>query len=247
MHRNQHKPNSQDQWPNTAPIDSISEHIHRYWRMRKDDKTILRALKDHHIDSSKYGLGFREIRESLGLFRTWKQEHSFDTIRPAMIRLRNQCPKAGAREIVNLLFHAEKMSVSRALVVEYFALYEPEMVRERRKNRLRRKRFWAAGVNDMWAVDQHDKWKHKFGLALHSCTDPFVGVMHWMKIWWTNSNPRLILSYHLDRVEEVGGTKFDSFCISDPGTENYGLANGHIYCGICMIPASKEHSNIAGW
>jgi hypothetical protein len=149
-----------------------------------------------------------------------------------MIRLRNQYPKAGAREIVSLLFHEENMSVYRcvflslslgkqshcvgyirALVVEYFALYEPEMVRERRKNRLRRKRFWAAGVNDIWAVDQHDKWKHKFGLALHSCTDPFVGVMHWMKIWWTNSNPRLILSYHLDRVEEVGGTKFDSFCI----------------------------------
>ncbi|KAJ7240685.1 hypothetical protein C8J57DRAFT_1245133 [Mycena rebaudengoi] len=162
-----------------------------------------------------------------------------------MIRLRNQYPKAGAREILSLLFYEENMSVSRALVVEYFALYEPEMVRERRKNPLRRKRFWVAGVNDIWAVDQHDKWKHKFGLALHSCTDLFVGIMHWMKIWWINSNPRLILSYHLDRVEELGGMKFDSFCIlcigsytvftaaplvsqSDPGTENYGLANGHM-------------------
>ncbi|KAJ7271650.1 hypothetical protein C8J57DRAFT_1507555 [Mycena rebaudengoi] len=56
-----------------------------------------------------------------------------------MIRLRNQYPKAGAREIVSLLFHEENMSVYRALVVEYFALYEPEMVRERRKNHLRRK------------------------------------------------------------------------------------------------------------
>ncbi|KAJ7844606.1 hypothetical protein B0H14DRAFT_2358505, partial [Mycena olivaceomarginata] len=36
----------------------------------------------------------------------------------------------------------------------------------------------------------------------------------WMKIWWTNSNPRLILSYYLDRVQALGGT------------ENYGLANG---------------------
>ncbi|KAJ7348305.1 hypothetical protein DFH08DRAFT_914298 [Mycena albidolilacea] len=193
--------------------------------MRKDDKAILRALEDHHIDSSKYGLGltkFREIRESLGLFRTRKQEHSLDTIKPAMIRLRAQYPKAGARDMVGLLFHEEKMGVSRALVVKYFALYEPELVRERRKNRLRRKHFWAAGVNDIWAVDQHNKWKYKFGLALHSCTDPFVGVMHWMKIWWTNSNPRLILSYHLDRVEEIGGKQ-----CSDPGTENYGLANGH--------------------
>ncbi|KAJ7303109.1 hypothetical protein DFH08DRAFT_825958 [Mycena albidolilacea] len=53
------------------------------------------------------------------------------------------------------------------------------------------------------AVDQRDKWKYKFGLAMHTRIDPFIGLIHWLKIWWTNSNP------------------------SDPGTENYGLANGH--------------------
>ncbi|KAF8212820.1 hypothetical protein K438DRAFT_1170762 [Mycena galopus ATCC 62051] len=31
-------------------------------------------------------------------------------------------------------------------------------------------RKWAG--DDIWPVDQHDKWKYKFGLALHSCTDP---------------------------------------------------------------------------
>ncbi|KAJ7177077.1 hypothetical protein C8R46DRAFT_1246406 [Mycena filopes] len=102
---------------------------------------------------------------------------------------------------------------------------EPQLVKERRKNRLRRKRFWAAGVNDLWAVDQHDKWKYKFGLALHSGIDPFIGLIHWMKIWWTNSNPRLILSYYLDSVAETGVMPLVSQ--SDPGTENFGLANGH--------------------
>lgn len=129
-------------------------------------------------------------------------------------------------------------------MTEYFSVFESELVRERRKNRLRRKRFWAAGVNDMWAVDQHDKWKYKFGLALHSGIDPFIGFIHWMKIWWTNSNPRLILSYHLDEIEETGCKHF-SYTFnghllmekilsdmplvsqSDPGTENFGLANGH--------------------
>ncbi|KAJ7832141.1 hypothetical protein B0H14DRAFT_2515144 [Mycena olivaceomarginata] len=214
MDRNQHKPN--------PPIEIIGPYIHKYWKMRKDDKTILRLLKTHHIDSSKYGLGitrFRQIREALGLFRTRKQDHDVTTIRQAMIRLRDQYPKAGAREIVSLLFHEENMSVSRNVVTEYFSIYEPELVKERRQNRLRRKRFWAAGVNDILAVDQHDKWKYKFGLALHSGIDPFIGFIHWLKIWWTNSNPRLILSYELDRVEETKGI--------DPGTENYGLANGH--------------------
>ncbi|KAJ6475574.1 hypothetical protein C8R45DRAFT_1054726 [Mycena sanguinolenta] len=173
---------------------------------------------------------FRQIRGSLGLFHTRKQDHDVHTIRQAMIRLRDQYPKAGAREMISLLFHEENMSVSRNIVTEYFSVHEPHLVRERRQNRLRRKHFWAAGVNDIWAVDQHDKWKYKFGLALHSGIDPFIGMIHWIKIWWTNSNPRLILSYHLDRVEELKGKhSFPAPLVSqsDPGTENYGIANGH--------------------
>jgi hypothetical protein len=56
----------------------------------------------------------------------------------------------------------------------------------------------------MWCVDQHDKWKYKFGLALHVGLDPFAGRYLWMKVYWTNSNPRLILKYYLDVVEELG-------------------------------------------
>jgi hypothetical protein len=54
----------------------------------------------------------------------------------------------------------------RSLVIEYFHVYEPDLVKERKARRLKRSRFWAAGVNDLIAVDQHDKWK-RFGLALH--------------------------------------------------------------------------------
>ncbi|KAJ7446098.1 hypothetical protein FB451DRAFT_1355111 [Mycena latifolia] len=220
MGANQHKPN--------PPLEEIAPHIQHYWKMQKNDKEIVRLLNAHHIDSSKYGLGltrFRKIRESLGLFRSRKEGHDVESIRPALLRLREQYPKAGAREIVSLLFHEENMNVSRNIVTDYFSIYEPELVKERRKNRLRRKRFWAAGVNDLWAVDQHDKWKYKFGLALHSGIDPFIGRIHWMKIWWTNSNPRLILSYYLDAVEELGLMPLVSQ--SDPGSENFGLANGH--------------------
>ncbi|KAJ7729286.1 hypothetical protein B0H14DRAFT_3617421 [Mycena olivaceomarginata] len=209
-----------------APIEIIGPYIHKYWKMRKDDKTILCLLKTHHIDSSKYGLGiirFRQIREALGLFRTRKQDHDVTTIRQAMIRLWDQYPKAGAREIVSLLFHEENMSVSRNVVTEYFSIYEPELVKERRQNRLRRKRFWAAGVNDILAVDQRDKWKYKFGLALHSGIDPFIGLIHWLKIWWTNSNPRN--KKHVAALFPQNSMSLVSQ--SDPGTENYGLANGH--------------------
>ncbi|KAJ7932229.1 hypothetical protein B0H13DRAFT_2227784 [Mycena leptocephala] len=196
--------------------------------MGKNDKEILELLRQKHLNGTRYGIGltrFREMREAMGLLRTRKQGHDVDSIQEAMLRLRAQYPKAGQREIRGLLFHEENMSVARTVITSYFAIYEPELVRQRRANCLKRKRFWAAVVNDLWAVDQHDKWKYKFGLALHSGLDPFIGRIQWLKIWWTNSNPRLILSYYLDAVSEAGFIPLVSQ--SDPGAENLGLANGH--------------------
>jgi hypothetical protein len=66
-----------------------------------------------------------------------------------------------------------------------------------------RRRFWAAGVNDLIAVDQHDKWK-RFGLALHVGEDPFCGVIQWLRVWHNNNNPKLVLSYYLDWAEDFG-------------------------------------------
>ena len=64
----------------------------------------------------------------------------------------------------------------------YFYIYEPELVRERKEGHLKHQCFWAAGVNDMLAVDQYDKWK-RFGLSLHTGIDPFPGWIHWIKVW----------------------------------------------------------------
>lgn len=89
------------------------------------------------------------------------------------------------------------------MVVLYFKTFEEELVRQRKAGRLKRRRFWAAGVNDMVTVDQHDKWQ-RFGLRLHTGSDPFPGAIHWIKIWWTNRNPKLIASYYLEHIKRSG-------------------------------------------
>jgi hypothetical protein len=78
---------------------------------------------------------------------------------------------------------------------EYFTMHEPHLVRQRKVNRLQRRCFWAAGVNDIWTIDQHDKWLW-FGLALHTAIEPFSGRILWLKVWHSNRNPQLILSYY---------------------------------------------------
>jgi hypothetical protein len=91
----------------------------------------------------------------------------------------------------------------RHIITQYFAIFEPRLVRQRKANRLKRRRYWAAGSNDIWATDQHDKWKH-YGLKLHIGLDPFIGRIQWLKIWWTNSNPKLILDYYLEAITGLG-------------------------------------------
>jgi hypothetical protein len=85
----------------------------------------------------------------------------------------------------------------------YFANYEVDLVCQRKAQRLWRKRFWAAGVNDLFAVDQHDKWL-RFGLALNTGIEPFSGRIMWMRVWHSNRNPQLILTYYLETIQELG-------------------------------------------
>ncbi|KAF8236192.1 hypothetical protein L208DRAFT_1126754, partial [Tricholoma matsutake] len=72
--------------------------------------------------------------------------------------------------------------------------------------------------------DQHDKWG-QFGLWLHAGLEVFSGKINWLKIWWTNKNPRLIAKYYIDMCRWIGGVPI--ITQSNPGMENYGVANTH--------------------
>ncbi|KAG2126745.1 hypothetical protein BD769DRAFT_1628415 [Suillus cothurnatus] len=188
--------------------------------MPNQNKPTLQALRKE-INTERYGIGltkFIQVRTDMGLLRTRQQGHTVESIRDAMLELREMYPKAGMREIISLLHHEEGMSVSRSVIKSYFAIYEADLVRQRKARRLQRRHFWAAGVNDIVTVDQHDKWL-RFGLALHTGIEPFSGRIMWMRVWHSNRNPQLILSYYLDTIENLGH--------DDPGTENFGIANGH--------------------
>ncbi|KAG1729104.1 uncharacterized protein EDB91DRAFT_1060156 [Suillus paluster] len=219
-----------------APLDEIVPHILRLWKTRQTDRNMVRILRQKHIDTEHYGIGLtklREIREGMGLRRTRQQGHTIESIRDAMIDLRQMYPKAGIRKVISLLFHERDMSVARSVVSLYFTVYEPELVRERKSRCLKRRRFWAAGVNDLFTVDQHDKWL-RFGLGLHTGIEPFSGRIMWIRVWHSNRNPQLILSYYLNTIEELGHMPL--ITQSDLGTENFRIANAQTLLCQCYDP-----------
>jgi len=63
--------------------------------------------------------------------------------------------------------------IDRSTVLAYLNLTEPEAVKHRKQKCFRRKRFWSAGVMDIWMCDQHDKWKR---FSLVTCC---IGSVSW--------------------------------------------------------------------
>ncbi|KAG1883977.1 hypothetical protein F4604DRAFT_1878813 [Suillus subluteus] len=213
-----------NQYKPTPPLDELAPHILRYWKTQLNDKEIVHALQKH-FDTECYGIGltkFHQICVDMGLERSRQQGHTVETIHEAVTELHQMFPHAGMREMIGLLFHKKNMSVAKSVMMSYFAAYEPELVRERKARRLKWKCFWAAGVNNLFTVDQHDKWL-RFGLDLHTGIEPFSGWIMWIQVWHSNRNPQLILSYYLDMIAELGYMPL--ITQSDLGSENCGIAN----------------------
>ncbi|KAI6037650.1 hypothetical protein EDC04DRAFT_2868603 [Pisolithus marmoratus] len=170
-----------------------------------------------------------------------------------MVELQVIYPNAGAHEMISLLYHKRSMSVSRNVVQEYFATYEPHLIHQCKVCHLQHHHFWAAGVNDIWAVDQHDKWIH-FGLALHTGIEPFSGRILWIHIWHSNRNLQLILTYFLDVVDKL---RFIPLVTqSDPSSENYGIMNAQTWHDPALegtlqhqwiFESVLEHGGHKGW
>jgi len=138
------------------------------------------------------------------------------------------------------------MRVPKELIRQYNNVHDVDGVRARKVNQLRRRVFHAAGVNHLWAMDQHDKWK-KYGLRLHLCIEPFTGKLLWLVIWWTNSNPKFVARQYFRAAKTFGGIPL--LTQSDMGTENYGVAYSQTNIRHCLDPTLRgtlQHNWMSG-
>ncbi|EGN94795.1 hypothetical protein SERLA73DRAFT_155521 [Serpula lacrymans var. lacrymans S7.3] len=69
----------------------------------------------------------------------------------------------------------------------------------------------------------------------HVGIEPCSGYVLWLKVWWTNHNPRLICGWYCNIMERLGGMPL--ITQSDPGTENYSIANDHTLLRYMQDPA----------
>ncbi|KZT50095.1 hypothetical protein CALCODRAFT_445008 [Calocera cornea HHB12733] len=160
-------------------------------------------------------------RMKLELKSVRQQGHTLESIRIHIEPIIRKFPNAGVKRIRDWLA-LKQIFVSEHLIRQYTNKYHAAEVRRRKGRKLKRKKLWSPGVFDSVAVDQHDKWQ-QYGLYLHLGVEMFSGALLWIEPWWTNKNPRLILSYYLKSARQHGGIPL--LTQSDPGSENNGIAN----------------------
>jgi hypothetical protein len=95
------------------------------------------------------------------------------------------------------VLYDDTLQLFRPIISEYLRQTEPDVVDAQHYKQFKRQTFIAIGPNEMWSLDQHDKFKH-YGLFFHVGLVPYPGVIHWCKVWWTVRNPKLIVCFYLD-------------------------------------------------
>ncbi|KAF8978538.1 hypothetical protein BDQ17DRAFT_1440058 [Cyathus striatus] len=88
--RNQYNP--------LVPQELVVTYIVKYWYQKKSDLDIWKTVRDEHVDTTRYSLGFtkfRKMRKDMGLLGVWQQGNTSDTIIARMVELRRMYPNAG--------------------------------------------------------------------------------------------------------------------------------------------------------
>ncbi|KAI9531269.1 hypothetical protein NQZ68_000767 [Dissostichus eleginoides] len=97
------------------------------------------------------------------------------------------------------------------------SLLDPVNSQARLKRRLSRRKYFSQGPNFIWHVDGYDKLK-PYGICINGCIDGYSRRIIWLKAAFTNSDPKVIGSYFVEAIENVGG--YPRLLRTDMGTEN---------------------------
>ncbi|KAF8799748.1 hypothetical protein BYT27DRAFT_7342820 [Phlegmacium glaucopus] len=139
------------------PLDDIGEALEAYFHLGFNDKQLEAYLRDHYGTES-YELCTKLIRcyrKELGLLSTRQQKHTSESIASAIAENYDMFLSHGAwRETIRKeLAMRYGIRATHAVVLRHLHETEPDAVKARHVHC-----FHAAGVNDIWVQDQHDKW-----------------------------------------------------------------------------------------
>ena len=138
-------------------------------------------------------------------------------------------------------------TISKEHVRLLLTILDSRGVAIRASRRLRRREYNAQGPNNLWHFDGYDKLK-PYGLCIHGCIDGFSRMIIWLRVSYTNNDPKVVAGYFIESVERLGGVPKKLRC--DRGTENsiVEILYKFLYdAGIFMYGRSTANQRIESW
>ena len=111
--------------------------------------------------------------------------------------------------------------VPRDVVRHALLQLDPQGVAERKRRRLRRRKYINPGPDYLWHVDGYNKLK-PFGFAIHGAIDGYSRKIIWLEVGPSNNNPIVVAAYYLQALCQMKRVPRIVRC--DLGTENIHLA-----------------------
>ncbi|XP_027044929.1 uncharacterized protein LOC113672779 [Pocillopora damicornis] len=143
----------------------------------------------------------------------------------------------GYRAMQRKIREQHKLAVPRNLVHDVMGMVDPEGL-TRRGNVGQKKRqrgatgtFTSLGPNHTHSGDGHDKlmgfMNSTFPLAVYGLQDAFSGYILYLKLWTTNSDPKLIGRWYMDHLYKT--KVISKYLRLDKGTETGHMATIHAF------------------
>lgn len=98
---------------------------------------------------------------------------------------------------------------------------DPEGVELRKRNCLRRRKYYSRGPNWVWHIDGYDKLK-PYWFSIHGAIDGYSRRVMWLKLSSSNKEPRNVCEHFIETCVNING--IPRKVVGDRGTENVYLA-----------------------
>lgn len=194
--------------------DERNGYIRVYHTLGLSYCEILRALAKYNrvVISLRH---LKRILKLLGLTR-----RLFDDVGTVITFMQQQISSSGRLHGYRWMYEKCRergISCKKEDVRVILGVLDADGCEQRKKRRLRRRKYLSRGPNYIWHVDSYDKLK-RFGICVNGCIDGFSRHLLWLNCYTTSSDPRVIGGYYLEAVSQVQGCP--TLLRGDRGTEN---------------------------
>ena len=188
-------------------------------------------------DYPQYAWSFRSLDRRMRKFAIYftDKDVTVDQVKDAVKKeLEGPGKLIGYRAMHNKIRQEYELNVPRDLVHDVMYDLDPDGLAARRpgKNRGKKKgHFTTKGVDWVHSLDGHDKLmgfqNSTFPLAIYGSIDTASRRIMWLRVWVTNSDPKIVGRWYLEYLYE--SMRLPSILRVDRGTETGVMATMHAY------------------